>query len=268
MMDELLKLREGSEDDELVRELLDELSPLFMQPYNMESASIFSSAAYSAPMADEIETDSSYSSNGIHGLGHGDYKSEADRISMLEKSYLSKANIHDNINKYTLRIKNCGSVMADDGYKWRKYGQKSIKNSPNPRSYYRCTNPRCNAKKQVERSIEDSETLIITYEGLHLHYTYPFLLLNNQQPDPPFKKHKGPRADPKAHDYAAQTENGLEKMSQQGLLEDVVPLTIRKPLVMDATSSHSSSSTSHDRSSQPSSPASTNSFTYSYLGLM
>lgn len=44
---------------------------------------------------------------------------------------MSKAN-HDG-NKYSLRIKNCGTVMADDGYKWRKYGQKSIKNSPNPR---------------------------------------------------------------------------------------------------------------------------------------
>jgi hypothetical protein len=36
-------------------------------------------------------------------------------------------------NKYTMKIKSCGSGLADDGYKWRKYGQKSIKNSPNPR---------------------------------------------------------------------------------------------------------------------------------------
>ena len=46
---------------------------------------------------------------------------------MLEKD-LSKVE-----HKYTLRIKSCGSGMADDGYKWRKYGQKSIKNSPHPR---------------------------------------------------------------------------------------------------------------------------------------
>lgn len=46
---------------------------------------------------------------------------------MLEKDY-SKVE-----NKYTLRIKSCGGGLADDGYKWRKYGQKSIKNSPNPR---------------------------------------------------------------------------------------------------------------------------------------
>jgi hypothetical protein len=36
-------------------------------------------------------------------------------------------------NKYTLKIKTCGNGLAEDGYKWRKYGQKSIKNSPNPR---------------------------------------------------------------------------------------------------------------------------------------
>jgi len=36
-------------------------------------------------------------------------------------------------NKYTLKIKTSGNGLAEDGYKWRKYGQKSIKNSPNPR---------------------------------------------------------------------------------------------------------------------------------------
>ncbi|KAK7399450.1 hypothetical protein VNO78_10632 [Psophocarpus tetragonolobus] len=29
--------------------------------------------------------------------------------------------------------------VLDDGYKWRKYGQKVVKNTQNPRSYYRCT---------------------------------------------------------------------------------------------------------------------------------
>lgn len=61
------------------------------------------------------------------------------------------------------------AVTADDGYKWRKYGQKSVKNSPHPRSYYKCTAVECPAKKHVERSPYDGNLLIITYEGNHTH---------------------------------------------------------------------------------------------------
>lgn len=57
----------------------------------------------------------------------------------------------------------------DDGYRWRKYGQKAVKNSSYPRSYYRCTAARCGVKKQVERSQQDPATVITTYEGQHQH---------------------------------------------------------------------------------------------------
>ncbi|KAE9596337.1 hypothetical protein Lal_00048684 [Lupinus albus] len=58
----------------------------------------------------------------------------------------------------------------EDGYRWRKYGQKAVKNSPYPRSYYRCTTQKCNVKKRVERSFEDPNTVITTYEGQHNHH--------------------------------------------------------------------------------------------------
>ncbi|XP_042066941.1 WRKY transcription factor 23-like [Salvia splendens] len=57
----------------------------------------------------------------------------------------------------------------EDGYRWRKYGQKAVKNSPFPRSYYRCTNPTCNVKKRVERSCTDPTIVVTTYEGQHTH---------------------------------------------------------------------------------------------------
>ncbi|CAI8617783.1 unnamed protein product [Vicia faba] len=59
--------------------------------------------------------------------------------------------------------------QLEDGYRWRKYGQKAVKNSPYPRSYYRCTTQKCTVKKRVERSYEDPTTVITTYEGQHNH---------------------------------------------------------------------------------------------------
>ncbi|KAL3037168.1 hypothetical protein AAZX31_01G050700 [Glycine max] len=57
---------------------------------------------------------------------------------------------------------------ADDGYNWRKYGQKQVKGSEFPRSYYKCTHPNCSVKKKVERSLEGHVTAII-YKGEHNH---------------------------------------------------------------------------------------------------
>ncbi|CAL0324483.1 unnamed protein product [Lupinus luteus] len=57
----------------------------------------------------------------------------------------------------------------EDGYRWRKYGQKAVKNSPYPRSYYRCTTQKCTVKKRVERSFQDPTTVVTTYEGQHNH---------------------------------------------------------------------------------------------------
>ncbi|KAK1387475.1 WRKY transcription factor [Heracleum sosnowskyi] len=57
----------------------------------------------------------------------------------------------------------------DDGYRWRKYGQKAVKNSPFPRSYYRCTSPSCGVLKRVERSSTDPSIVVTTYESNHNH---------------------------------------------------------------------------------------------------
>jgi WRKY transcription factor 33 len=57
---------------------------------------------------------------------------------------------------------------SDDGYNWRKYGQKQVKGSENPRSYYKCTYPNCPTKKKVERSLDGQITEIV-YKGSHNH---------------------------------------------------------------------------------------------------
>ncbi|XP_022886725.1 probable WRKY transcription factor 75 [Olea europaea var. sylvestris] len=59
--------------------------------------------------------------------------------------------------------------ILDDGYRWRKYGQKAVKNQNFPRSYYRCTYEGCNVKKQVQRQSMDEGVVVTTYEGMHVH---------------------------------------------------------------------------------------------------
>ncbi|KAK8563738.1 hypothetical protein V6N13_006026 [Hibiscus sabdariffa] len=271
---------DGSED-ELVRELLDDESPFFvlsqgtMLPKSKSSGQEVNkqlvSNVYSGPRIRDIE----------NALSMSNWKDpsqaqEQTRIdSMLERN-LSKIE-----NKYTLKIKSCGNGMADDGYKWRKYGQKSIKNSPYPRSYYKCTNPRCSAKKQVEKSRDDPDTLIITYEGLHLHFVHPYFPL--QDDNAPAKKPKkavsesdsqalGVSQTMETQETATNDTNSSEPLlpnlgnqeialetgfGQQGLLEDVVPWMIRNPSHNNVVSSNSSSCSSSSQSrSAPASPSS------------
>ncbi|XP_039067039.1 probable WRKY transcription factor 4 isoform X1 [Hibiscus syriacus] len=57
---------------------------------------------------------------------------------------------------------------AEDGYNWRKYGQKHIKGCEYPRSYYKCTHPNCRVRKIVERSAEGQITEIV-YKSVHNH---------------------------------------------------------------------------------------------------
>ncbi|XP_073151316.1 uncharacterized protein [Henckelia pumila] len=58
----------------------------------------------------------------------------------------------------------------NDGYSWRKYGQKVILNTNHPRAYYRCTylnTQRCLAKKHVQRTDDDPSIFEVVYKGKH-----------------------------------------------------------------------------------------------------
>lgn len=82
---------------------------------------------------------------------------------------------------------------SEDGYSWRKYGQKLVRGNEFTRSYYKCTYPNCLAKKQVERS-HDGHITDIHYIGKHEHLETPsvpqmspelVLPLQTKQPDVP-----------------------------------------------------------------------------------
>ncbi|KAK1307207.1 putative WRKY transcription factor 50 [Acorus calamus] len=81
------------------------------------------------------------SSTGIH----------SSSSSMTQGSSGMKKMKVDGGSKIAFRTKSEVEIL-DDGYKWRKYGKKSVKNSPNPRNYYRCSAEGCNVKKSGARS--------------------------------------------------------------------------------------------------------------------
>lgn len=57
-----------------------------------------------------------------------------------------------------------------DGYRWRKYGQKSVKGSAYARNYYKCTYPGCTVKKQVDK-INNNGKIVdqVLCKGEHCH---------------------------------------------------------------------------------------------------
>ncbi|KAJ1381690.1 WRKY domain [Sesbania bispinosa] len=60
-------------------------------------------------------------------------------------------------------------IPPEDGFTWRKYGQKEILGSKYPRSYYRCTHQKlyaCPAKKQVQRLDENPNMFEVTYRDI------------------------------------------------------------------------------------------------------
>ncbi|XVF13000.1 hypothetical protein REPUB_Repub08aG0169300 [Reevesia pubescens] len=106
----------------------------------------------------------------------------------------------------------------DDGYSWRKYGQKDILGAKYPRSYYRCTyrnTQNCWATKQVQRSDEDPTIFEVTYRGSHT------CAHGNLAIPPP--------ASPEKQEHKSNTDNLNNNNNQQLQTQDIL-LNLRKGL--------------------------------------
>ncbi|CAA7410138.1 unnamed protein product [Spirodela intermedia] len=71
-----------------------------------------------------------------------------------------------------IRVSSAAGVEApaEDGFSWRKYGQKEILAAKFPRAYYRCSHHKtrgCPARKQVQRSDTDELLFDVIYHGVH-----------------------------------------------------------------------------------------------------
>ncbi|RZB87687.1 WRKY transcription factor 1 [Glycine soja] len=71
--------------------------------------------------------------------------------------------------------------IDDDGYRWRKYGQKIMKGCLYPRAYYKCASAGCFVRKHVERDSRNNKNVIITYDGRHNHEQPPSWITNKNK---------------------------------------------------------------------------------------
>ncbi|XP_077239623.1 WRKY transcription factor 44-like [Tasmannia lanceolata] len=97
---------------------------------------------------------------------HQKFSSHTESNQILDSSKLKTQKVEQNLR--ALLPTTSGDRPSYDGYNWRKYGQKQVKGSEYPRSYYKCTHPNCPVKKKVERSL-DGEIAEIVYKGEHNH---------------------------------------------------------------------------------------------------
>ncbi|CAN4077598.1 unnamed protein product [Withania somnifera] len=129
----------------------------------------------------------------IPHVGYGEYADLTTNIDDQDFRYVSKKRKQMPTWSEQVRVSadNGFEGPTDDGYSWRKYGQKDILGAKYPRSYYRCTYrlmQNCWATKQVQRSDDDPALFDITYKGSH---TCNQTLHSATQPKLPEKhKHK------------------------------------------------------------------------------
>eukprot|EP01018_Ginkgo_biloba_P004668 Gb_40257 [translate_table: standard] len=113
-----------------------------------------------------VHMSTSENTNGI-GKGHMQNQNRSNEHEMQSNKKRIKLGKPGEKKKIIIQVRS--EEVLEDGYRWRKYGEKAMKNSSVPRSYYKCSDKKCIVKKRVERKPSESDVLVVTYEGIHNH---------------------------------------------------------------------------------------------------
>ncbi|KAL6549922.1 WRKY transcription factor [Orobanche minor] len=163
----------SSHDDH--HELFAGYSPeIFNIPTELEELykPFYNTACRSLPAQTVLEFQVQRNPNGSaqdHNPAESDVSSGNSTVARASAGYTPKYRKRKNQPKRVV-IQVSAEDLSSDKWNWRKYGQKPIKGSPYPRSYYRCSSSKgCLARKQVEQSCADPGLLIVTYTAEHTH---------------------------------------------------------------------------------------------------
>ncbi|XP_010469114.1 PREDICTED: probable WRKY transcription factor 46 [Camelina sativa] len=124
-----------------------------------------------------------------------------------------------------------GTSQLDDGFCWRKYGQKDIHGSKNPRGYYRCTHRftrGCLAVKQVQKSDADSSCYEVKY--LESHTCNGNFLLSTTKHSVSLFKEEERNIVPKLHHVREQSEDIIKHMKSEELMLSLDDLENKKKI--------------------------------------